>query len=72
VKVPQKIDPDQWIGREGAWVNNTHPFAFEINLRIGEMRNKIHEFSKRFYMQNKNVTFLDIDEEIYVKEIAPY
>lgn len=67
IKVPQKVKLEQWTGREAAWVSNTHPFAFEINNRISELRSKIHELTKRFYNQYKPVTFYAIEREILRK-----
>ena len=61
IKVPQKVKLEQWTGKAAAWVSNTHPFAFEINNRITELRSKIHELTKRFYNQYKPVTFYAIE-----------
>jgi site-specific recombinase XerD len=67
IKVPLKVSLEQWTGREAAWVSNTHPYAFEINNRICEMRSKIVELTKRFYNQGKPVTFYAIERELLRK-----
>jgi hypothetical protein len=38
VKVPLKIRKDQWSDKPSAWVKNNHPFAFEINNALMEIR----------------------------------
>jgi site-specific recombinase XerD len=67
VKLPGKVPPDQWTGIEGVWVCNKHPFAFEINTRIAEIKGKITELTKRFYNQGKPITFYAIEREILRK-----
>ncbi len=42
VDIPQKVRLDQWTDKEDAWVSNTHPFAFEINTRIQDLKSKIN------------------------------
>ncbi|HSZ87196.1 MAG TPA: site-specific integrase, partial [Puia sp.] len=48
-------------------IKDHHPFAFEINTKIAEMKNKIVELTKRFYMQNKTINFYILDREILRK-----
>lgn len=67
VKTPQKVRLEQWTGKDGCWVKNTHPFSFEINNRIAEIKTKISELIKRFYNQGKPITFYTIEREILRK-----
>lgn len=67
IKVPQKVRLEHWTGKEGSWIKNIHPFAFEINTRIAELKGKITDLTKRFYNQNKPVTFYAIEREILRK-----
>jgi integrase len=67
VKIPLKVRLDQWSGKEGIWIKDNHPFAFEINTKIAEMKSKITELTKRFYMQNKSINFYVFDREILRK-----
>lgn len=64
IKLPAKVSTDQWQGRENHWVKNNHPFFFEINCKIAETINKLNDLVKRFYAQNKPVTFYAIDKEL--------
>jgi hypothetical protein len=34
----RKSGLEQWTGKDGSWLKNTHPFAFEINNRIAELK----------------------------------
>ena len=67
IKMPQKVRLEQWTGKEGSWVKNTHPFSFEINNRIAELKAKITELTKRFYNQGKPINFYSIEREILRK-----
>lgn len=67
IKIPQKVRIEQWSGKEGGWVRNTHPYSFEINNRIKELKSKIAELTKRFYNQSKPITFYTIEREIMRK-----
>lgn len=60
IDIPQKIRITDWSGKEGSWVKNNHPFAFEINNKIREKRNIISDLIKRSYNFNKNLGFEDI------------
>jgi len=64
VKIPAKIAYEDWLGRDNHWVKNTHPFYFEINCKIAETINKFNDLVKRYYMQNKPVTFHIIEKEL--------
>ncbi len=46
VPVPQKIKKEQWSGKDNNWIKPTHPFAFEINNRIVEVKANITEYLK--------------------------
>jgi site-specific recombinase XerD len=67
VKTPQRVRLEDWTGKEGGWVKNTHPFSFEINTRIAELKGKITDLTKRFYNQNKPIAFYAIEREIVRK-----
>ena len=67
IKIPSKIFADQWLGKENHWVNNNHPFYFEINSKITETVYKLYELIKRFYNQNKPVTFYAIEKELLLR-----
>jgi len=56
VPVPQKVSLAQWTGKEDGWVKN-HPFAFEINNKIIEIKAILNDLIKRTYNVNKVVTF---------------
>lgn len=67
IKTPQKVRLEQWTGKDGNWVKNTHPFFFEINNRISELKAKIADLIKRFYNQGKPINFYSIEREILRK-----
>jgi len=67
VRLPQKVRLEEWQIKEGSWVKNTHPFAFEINTRLSELKGKITELTKRFYNQGKSINFYAIEREIIRK-----
>ena len=67
IKVPQKTGLEHWSGKEGGWVKKTHPFAFEINNRIAELKGKITKLTKRFYNQSKPINFYAIERELLRK-----
>lgn len=57
IQIPQKIREDEWTDTEDCWVKNSHPFAFEINNKIREKKNIVHDLIKRSYNFNKRITF---------------
>jgi hypothetical protein len=57
IDTPQKVRMEEWAGRDDAWVNQTHPFAFEINNKIIEKKNIINNLIKRCYNFNKTISF---------------
>jgi len=67
VKLPSKVSPDQWQGKENHWVKNNHPFYFEINCKIAETIHKLNELIRRYYSQNKPITFYTIDKELMLR-----
>ncbi|MEO7044202.1 MAG: site-specific integrase [Ferruginibacter sp.] len=67
VKVPKKVLLEQWSGKNDHWVDSSHPYAFEINNRILEMKSKVTELIKRFYNQNKPVSFNVLEQELIRK-----
>lgn len=56
VPTPIKIRHDQWAEKEGAWIKQNHPFAFEINNKIIEIKGLINEYIKRTVNFGKPVT----------------
>ncbi len=56
VPTPIKIRLSQWQGKEGAWIKPIHPFSFEINNKIVEIKGLIHEYIKRTVNFGKTVT----------------
>ena len=67
IKLPSKIHADQWLGKENHWVKNNHPFYFEINSKIAETVYRLYELVKRFYAQNKPLTFYSIEKELMLR-----
>lgn len=67
INVPQKISAAEWTGVDGAWVGEAHPFAFEINTRISELKAKLTALIKRFYLQEKAISFVEIERELLRK-----
>ncbi len=65
--LPQKVAKDEWYGKDGRWVKDNHPFSFEINDKIREVKNKIDDIVKRFYMHNKQIAFQDIFQHLKKK-----
>ncbi len=59
IQIPQKIEAQDWnVKNKGEnYVKNTHPFAFEINQKIIELKSKANDVIKRHYLQNKSITF---------------
>ncbi|MDP4218574.1 MAG: site-specific integrase [Bacteroidota bacterium] len=64
VEVPQKVKEDEWTGKPGAWVKNTHPFCFEINGRIKEIMDILDGLVKRYYTAKKSLSFPIIMKEL--------
>jgi len=67
VKLPAKVSPDQWQGKENHWVKNNHPFFFEITCKIAETIHKLNELVRRYYSMNKPVTFYSIEKELMLR-----
>jgi site-specific recombinase XerD len=57
VPVPKKVAFNEWTGKDGAWVKNTHSFSFEINNKIKEKKEIIDSLIRRHYNLNKPLTF---------------
>ncbi len=57
IKVPMKVTEKEWNGTDSHWVRNTHKFAFEINNKIIEKKNIVHDLVKRSFNYNKNLDF---------------
>lgn len=64
IAVPQKVTPVQWSGEEDKWVRSNHPYCFEINQKIREKKLIVTDLVKRFYTQNKTITFYALDREL--------
>lgn len=60
VPVPLKVRKEQWQGKEGNWVKSNHPFAFEINHKIIEIKASINEYIKRTLNFDKPLTVENI------------
>ena len=67
IEVPQKISYKDWSGTDDHWVKDSHPFAFEINNKIIEKKNLIHDLIKRSYNFNKSLTFETIFQHLQKK-----
>lgn len=67
IQVPRKVSTHEWSGQFNAWVSPTHLFYFEINQKIAETVTKLNELIKRYYTQNKPITFYAIDRELLRK-----
>jgi site-specific recombinase XerD len=67
IEVPQKISYKDWNGTDDQWVKNSHPFAFEINNKIIEKKNLIHDLIKRSYNFNKRLSFETIFQHLQKK-----
>jgi len=57
IEVPKKIQLEEWSGKDDQWVKSSHPFSFEINNKIREKKNIIHELIKQSYNFNKKLSF---------------
>ncbi|MGV3528140.1 MAG: phage integrase SAM-like domain-containing protein [Flavisolibacter sp.] len=64
IKVPLKVAPNQWTGKNDSWVKNTHPYAFEINNKILEKKTIITDLIRRCYTLNRPVSFFHVDREL--------
>ena len=64
IKVPQKVSAKEWTGSDGHWVRNTHKYAFEINNKIVEKKNIVHDLVKRSFNFNKNLDFETIFQHL--------
>ena len=67
IKLPSKVSYEQWMGKENHWIKNTHPFYFEINCKISETINKLNDLVRRYYTQNKPITFCIIEKELMLR-----
>jgi hypothetical protein len=70
LKVPlaEKVRKDQWLGRDHQWIKDTHPYAFQINNAIIDMKGKIASYVKECLNFNKPVTLLGIVEHMTNKD----
>jgi len=57
VPVPQKVSYNDWAGKDGYWVKNTHPFSFEINNKIKEKKEVLDALIRRHYNLDKPLSF---------------
>jgi site-specific recombinase XerD len=57
IPILKKIANNQWSGTDGGWVKNTHPYYFEINSKIREKRDIVDGLIRKYYNQNKQLTF---------------
>lgn len=67
VEVPQKVSYKDWSGNDDNWIKSSHPFAFEINNKIIEKKNIVHDLIKRSYNFNKSITFDTIFQHLKKK-----
>lgn len=67
IDVPQKVSGKEWSGADDHWVRDSHPFAFEINNKIIEKKNLIHDLIKRSYNFNKRLSFETIFQHLQKK-----
>lgn len=56
IPVPRKIKLTEWSGKDDAWIKACHPFSFEINCKIAEIKTLITDYIKRTYSFGKPVT----------------
>jgi len=64
IETPQKINVDQWSGKDNAWVKNTHPFAFDINNIIKEKIRIVTDLVKRYFNSKKSISFPIVFREL--------
>ena len=57
IPLPEKVTTEQWSGVDDYWVNDSHPFSFEINTKIREEKQIIQNLIKRYYLAGKKITF---------------
>lgn len=69
IPIPLNISKSEWNSKNNGinFIRNSHPYAFEINEKIREFRNKATEVIKRCYNQNKTVTFESVILQIQSK-----
>ena len=69
IPIPQNISKSEWNPKNNGvnYIKNSHPYAFEINEKIREFRNKAIEVVKRCYNQNKTITFESVIQQIQSK-----
>jgi Phage integrase SAM-like domain len=68
VPVPRKVAYNEWAGKDGAWLKNTHFFSFEINNKIKEKKEIIDALIRRHYNLNKPLTFPIIFKQLVRKD----
>ena len=69
IPIPQNISKTEWNAKNNGvnFIKNSHPYAFEINEKIREFRNKAIEVVKRCYNQNKTIAFESVLHQIQGK-----
>jgi site-specific recombinase XerD len=60
IPIPTNISMEQWIGEDDNWVRNTHPYYFEINIKIRERKQAVQNLIKRYYLAGRMPNFSDI------------
>lgn len=66
IPTPQKVSLSDWNHNHKGeiYVKNNHLFAFEINTKIREYKQKIYDIIKRYYALNRTIKFEVILQEL--------
>jgi site-specific recombinase XerD len=64
VPVPLAVTPDQWSGKQDGWVNQNHPYFFEINNKIREKKDVVTGLIKRYYSFGQSLSFDTVFREL--------
>jgi site-specific recombinase XerD len=67
IKLDQKIDEQFWLGKEGKWIRDAHPLAFDLNALIRSKILALQEFELKQRIQNNSVTLEKIKKSFSTK-----
>jgi site-specific recombinase XerD len=67
LKLDQKIDATTWLGKDGKWIRDSNPLAFQINSLIRSKITSLQEYEIKQRLANNTVTLDKLQKAFSVK-----